>query len=100
MKTYTLDQLRTMNYYHELIPLHKQLVAQGMLSKPTSTKRIYIENRIYKVMGKYDVHADTHMMKANLKACEDERKRNEEYIQELETTIQKLSKMRSRNTLG
>lgn len=99
MKTYTLDQLRSMNYYHELIPLHKQLVAQGVLSKPTSTKRVYIENRIYKAIGKYDMPSDSFMIKANLKACEEERKRNEEYIQELETTIRKLTKMRSVNSI-
>ena len=99
MKTYTWEQLHKMNYYKELIPLHKHLISQGVLTKPTSTKRAYIENRIFKAVGKYEQQGDMFLVKANLKACEEQRKQNEEYIQELETTIRKLSKMRSVNTI-
>lgn len=98
MKTYTWDQLRNMDYYKQLLPLHKQLIQQGVLTKSTSAKRTYIEDRIYKALGKYDTQSDMFMVKANLKACEDERKRNDQYIQELENAIQKLNKMRSINT--
>jgi hypothetical protein len=87
-----------MNYNKQLLPLHKQLVEQGVLTKPTSKKRSYIESRIYKALGKYEAQSDTFLIKANLKACEDERKRNEEYIQELESAIQKLSKLRNVHT--
>lgn len=98
-KTYTMDELRKMNYYKQLLPLHKQLVEQGILTKSTSTKRSYLENRIFKAIGKYDVHSDAMVVKASLKACDEERKRNEEYIQELEATIRKLTKMRSVNSI-
>lgn len=56
MKTYTMDQIKKMQYQTELVPLHKKLVSHGVLSKPTSAKREYIEHRIFKALGKFDAN--------------------------------------------
>lgn len=87
----TAEQLRQMNYRQKLMPLHQRLVREGKIPAGfTSYKRENVEARILKAMGKpYNPDSDPIMIRAKVRACEEQMEQQNRYIDELETMLQK-----------
>ena len=92
MRTYTKEELSQMSYQKELMPLYRQLVQSGLLTKSQSMKRENIESRVYKAIGReksYHASIDVGMLRARVKVCEQQLEASQRYIQELESRFER-----------